>query len=109
MADRFRVIVIEPRDGALPVDVQGVNLRRKAIEAMQGLGEVNENSVRYKGGAEEATISDGQGGYLSLWQTNSMAALFEADGKATKDRDEYILLEDSRHRSHASVVRDPYA
>ncbi|QBP30525.1 hypothetical protein SEA_CHARM_44 [Mycobacterium phage Charm] len=109
MSDRFRAMVIEPRDGSLPIDVQGVNLRRKAIETMQGLGEVDENSVRYKAGTEESTVNDGDGGFISLWQHNAMAALFEANGKATKDRDSYMLLVDSRHRAHASVVRDPYA
>ncbi|QFG12545.1 hypothetical protein PBI_TOAKA_45 [Mycobacterium phage Toaka] len=109
MPDRFRVIVVEPRDGSLPIDVQGVNLRRKAIETMQGLGTVDENSVRYKAGAEEATISDGEGGYLSLWQTNTMASLWEADGSATKERDSHTVREDSRRYAHASVVRDPYS
>ncbi|QTF81467.1 hypothetical protein SEA_TARSUSIV_43 [Mycobacterium phage TarsusIV] len=109
MPDRLEAIVVEPRDPALPIDVQGVNLRRKAIEAMQALGTVDENSVRYKGGTEDATVSlDGH--MMSLWQRNLFAALFYADGKADKARDASTVKDEERREfATARVARDPYA
>lgn len=110
MADRFECIVVEPRDGSLPLDVQGVNLRRKAIEAMQELGTVDENSVRYKAGTEDATINVLDGTLMSLWQRNLFAALFYADGKAIKELSESLVAdEDHRHFTTVRVNRDPYA
>ncbi|AKF14215.1 hypothetical protein SEA_LUCHADOR_51 [Mycobacterium phage Luchador] len=110
MADRFEAIVIEPRDPALPLDVQGVALRRKAIEAMQALGSVDENSVRYKDGTDIATVSIGPKETLSLWQRNLFAALFYADGDAVKERDSVTVAEEDRRRfTSVRVNRDPYA
>ncbi|QBP31064.1 hypothetical protein SEA_REFUGE_45 [Mycobacterium phage Refuge] len=109
MSDRAQVVVILPRDGALPIDVQGVNTRRLAIERMSELGEVDENSVRYKAGAEEATVSLG-GNFVSLWQHNAMAAMWQADLKVSKEITGPIIHEDSvsRVRTAASFVRDIY-
>ncbi|QWS69776.1 hypothetical protein SEA_LEVIATHAN_47 [Mycobacterium Phage Leviathan] len=109
MPDRFEAIVVEPRDPALPLDVQGVALRRKAIEAMKDLGTVDENSVRYKAGTEDATLNV-EGHFTSLWQRNLFAALFYADGKANKERDAaYVTDEDRRNFTSVRVNRDPYA
>ncbi|AER48755.1 hypothetical protein CM07_gp60 [Mycobacterium phage Alma] len=109
MPDRLQAIVVEPRDPAVPIDVQGVNLRRKAITAMQALGSVDENTVRYKGGTEDATVSL-NGTMMSLWQRNLMAALFYADGRADKSLETSTVRdEDHREFSAASVVRDPYS
>ncbi|QBJ00229.1 hypothetical protein SEA_PHARAOH_40 [Mycobacterium phage Pharaoh] len=110
MSDRAQVVVILPRDGALPIDVQGVNTRRLAIERMSELGEVDENSVRYKAGTEEATVSFGGPNYVSLWQHNAMAALWQANLKVSKEITGPIVHEDSvsRVRTAASFVRDIY-
>ncbi|UJD20881.1 hypothetical protein SEA_ZIMMER_43 [Mycobacterium phage Zimmer] len=109
MPDRAQVIIQVPRDGALPIDVQGVNTRRMAIDLMSELGEVDENSVRYKAGAEEATINFG-GEFVSLWQHNAMAAMWQANLKISKEITGPIIHQDSvtRVRSAASFVRDIY-
>uniref|UniRef100_A0AAU8GRC3 Uncharacterized protein n=1 Tax=Mycobacterium phage BabyBack TaxID=3158877 RepID=A0AAU8GRC3_9CAUD len=109
MSDRFEAIVVEPRDPSLPLDVQGVNLRRRAIEAMQEIGTVDENSVRYKDSTDTATVSLANE-TLSLWQRNLFAALFYADGKATKEMDSVTVSEEDRRRfTSVRVNRDPYA
>ncbi|QZD98226.1 hypothetical protein SEA_DIGNITY_47 [Mycobacterium phage Dignity] len=109
MPDRFECIVVEPRDPSLPLDVQGVNLRRKAIEAMKDLGTVDENSVRYKQSSEDATIFV-LDQHMSLWQRNLFAALFYADGKASKEQDAaFVTDEDRRNFTSVRVNRDPYA
>ncbi|AXH48817.1 hypothetical protein SEA_STEAMY_42 [Mycobacterium phage Steamy] len=109
MPDRAQVIILVPRDGALPIDVQGVNTRRMAIELMSELGEVDENSVRYKAGAEEATLKFGDD-FVSLWQHNAMAAMWQANLKVSKEITGPIIHQDSvtRVRSAASFVRDIY-
>ncbi|AOZ61283.1 hypothetical protein SEA_DARTHPHADER_43 [Mycobacterium phage DarthPhader] len=111
MPDRAQVIIIVPRDGALPIDVQGVNLRRMAIDLMSELGEVDENSVRYKAGTEDATVAFGGGeAYVSLWQHNAMAAMWQANLKVSKEITGPIIHQDevTRVRSAASFVRDIY-
>ncbi|UJD21146.1 hypothetical protein SEA_SORORFAGO_49 [Mycobacterium phage SororFago] len=112
MADRIRVMIAEPIDPALPLDVQGVNLRRKAITLMSEVAEVNENSVRYETATDSATLSmDGEIGMLSLWQHNLIGVLFHADGKAHKGVCGPVIHVDreSRHYSKALVERNPYA
>jgi hypothetical protein len=81
MPDRLNVILLAPTDDALPIDVQMVGLRRKAIEAMQEVADVKEQTVRYKGGTEDATVDLGDGNLISTWQCNLRAARFTADGK----------------------------
>lgn len=82
MADRIVVMIAVPRDDALPLDVQGVNLRRKAIDLMQEVAKVSESSVRYKGATDDATVDVGdEVGMLSTWQHNLLAVRFIADGQ----------------------------
>lgn len=79
--DRIHVIITTPVDNALPIDVQLVGLRRKAIEAMQEVADIDEQSVRYKGGSESAVLAGTDGDTISLWQRNLRAGQFIADGK----------------------------
>ncbi|QFG04526.1 hypothetical protein SEA_JEEVES_51 [Mycobacterium phage Jeeves] len=112
MADRIRVIVAEPIDHALPVDVQGVNLRRKAIELMSEIAVIDENTVRYEAATDSATLSlGGDIGVLTLWQHNLLGALFHADGKAHKGVCGPVVHADreGRRYSSAQVERNPYA
>lgn len=85
MPDRLQAIVITQVDPALPLDYQGVQLRRKAIDAMQKIADVNENTVRYQGTTDSATILLDEGTHRSLWQHNEIAALFYADGEVRKE------------------------
>jgi hypothetical protein len=80
MPDRIHVIITTPTDDSLPIDVQLVGLRRKAIEAMQEVADISEQSVRYRGGTEDATVLDPDGHTISLWQQNLRAGRFVADG-----------------------------
>lgn len=112
MADRIQVVIAVPRDEALPLDVQGVGLRRRAIELMQEIATVNESTVRYKAAADDATINfGGDIGMVSTWQHNLLAARFVADGKAQEGVCGPVTHEDrvTRVFSAASVVRDEYA
>ena len=84
MSDRIVATLLEPRDDLLPVDVQGVALRRKAIELMRELADIDESSIRYRGGSENAVILLDNGQLLSTWQMNLIAARFIADGQAHK-------------------------
>ncbi|QXO13323.1 hypothetical protein SEA_TROOPER_46 [Mycobacterium phage Trooper] len=112
MADRISVMMAEPIDHALPLDVQGVNLRRKAIDLMSEIADVDENTVRYDAATDSATLSlGGEVGMLSLWQHNLIGVLFHADGKAHKGVVGPVVHVDreSRHYSKALVERNPYA
>ncbi|ASZ75387.1 hypothetical protein PBI_JOSHKAYV_47 [Mycobacterium phage JoshKayV] len=114
MSDRIEVIMAAPVDHALPGDVQGVNLRRKAIELMQEAGTVDENSVRYKGFSEEATVSIDGNNQMSLWQNNLRAFIFVADGKALPgilpgpEGRIFHHDPDTRFFSRVAVNRNPY-
>ncbi|QFG10411.1 hypothetical protein KIV65_gp57 [Mycobacterium phage Anthony] len=111
MADRLQALVLVPRDDSLPVDVQGVGLRRMAIDAMKEIATVVENSVRYKGATDDATVTLGDGALtLTTWQSNLIAARFIADGKAKQGVVGPSVHSDHTTRTHSSavVVRDPY-
>ncbi|AFV51172.1 hypothetical protein First_0045 [Mycobacterium phage First] len=114
MSDRIEVIMAAPVDHALPGDVQGVALRRKAIELMQEAATVDENSVRYKGFSEEATISVDGDNLMTLWQRNLRAFIFIADGKAHKgilpgpEGRIFHKDDDARFYSRVAVNRNPY-
>ncbi|QGJ91341.1 hypothetical protein SEA_BACHOME_48 [Mycobacterium phage Bachome] len=111
MKDRIEVIMAAPVDHALPGDVQGVNLRRKAIELMSEAAEIDENSVRYKGFTEEAAIVLADGHTMSLWQHNLRAFRFIADGKVSEGVVGEIFHEDrdTRFYSRVAVNRNPWA
>ncbi|ASZ75211.1 hypothetical protein PBI_MISSWHITE_45 [Mycobacterium phage MissWhite] len=112
MADRISAMLAEPIDTALPLDVQGVNLRRKAISLMSEIADVDENTVRYDAATDSATLNfGGEIGMLSLWQHNLIGVLFYADGKAHKGVVGPVIHEDreSRHYSKVEVVRNPFA
>ena len=110
MPDRISVLIAVPVDTSLPVDVQGVGLRRKAIDLMSEIAEVDEGSVRYAGGTDSALVSFGEEA-VCMWQLNQVAARFFADGKAKKGVVGPVTHYDegTRQRSTATVVRDPYA
>lgn len=110
MPDRIVAILVEPRDDALPVDVQAVGLRRKAIELMQEAADINESSVRYRGGGDDMVILLDNGVQLSMWQLNTIAARFIADGKAHKDICGPVIRQDHVRRTYSSVslVRDEF-
>lgn len=110
MSDRVQVVIAVPRDAALPVDVQGVGLRRKAIDLMQEIVAVNENSVRYGGASEDCIVTLGEDA-VSMWQMNMLAVRFTADGKAHEGVCGPAIHADlvTRVRSAASVVRDEFA
>lgn len=111
MPDRITAVVAVPVDPALPLDVQGVGLRRIAIERMQEIATVDENTVRMKNTSDSAYIELGGGvGTISLWQLNLMAAQFTADGKALEGVVGGVTHRDAvtRLHSHVQVVRDPH-
>ncbi|AGK86004.1 hypothetical protein Chy4_0042 [Mycobacterium phage Chy4] len=111
MADRIQVVIALPRDEALPIDVQAVGLRRMAIDLMKEVADVEENTVRYSGGTDNATINfGGEIGLLTTWQHNLLAARFVADGTAKKEVVGPIVHRDTVTRVHssASVERNPY-
>ncbi|AVP42170.1 hypothetical protein SEA_SUPERAWESOME_47 [Mycobacterium phage SuperAwesome] len=112
MSDRIRVLIAEPIDNALPLDVQGVNLRRKAIDLMSEIADVDENTVRYEAATDTATLDlGGDVGALTLWQHNLIGVLFHADGKAHKGVVGPVIHADreGRRYSRAEVERNPYA
>lgn len=108
--DRILVVLGVPRDDALPVDVQGVGLRRRAIELMQEIAAINENTVRFKGATEDCTVTFGEQ-VVSTWQMNLIAVRFTADGKAEKGVVGPVVHMDdvTRVYSSASVVRNEFA
>lgn len=85
MPDRLQALIVTPVDPALPLDYQGVQLRRKAIDAMQKIATVEENTVRYQGVTESAVLDLGDEGLRTLWQHNEIAVLFYADGEVRKE------------------------
>jgi len=111
MADRITAILAVPRDDSLPVDVQAVGLRRKAIELMQEVADINESSVRYRGGGDGVVIRLDNGDHISTWQQNLIAAHFIADGKAHKEICGAVVRQDRELRTYSSVslVRDEFA
>lgn len=112
MADRIQVVIAVPVDDALPIDVQGVGLRRRAIELMQEVAKISESTVRYQGATDQGPINFGaEVGVVSLWQRNLIAARFIADGEANKQICGPVVHEDRTTRvySVASVVRDEFS
>ncbi|MBL3747588.1 Uncharacterised protein [Mycobacteroides abscessus subsp. massiliense] len=112
MSDRITAIVAVPADHALPLDVQCVGLRRIAIERMQEIATVDENTVRMKNTSETAHIEfGGDVGVVSLWQNNLVGAVFVADGTARVGVVGGVAHRDpvTRLHSSAAVVRDPYS
>ncbi|WP_301119739.1 protein GP44 [Mycolicibacterium fortuitum] len=108
MTDRISVLIAVPIDNALPVDVQGVGLRRRAIELMQEVATVDENTVRYKGATDNATIDfGGVVGMVCTWQHNLLAVQFIADGQAHRGVCGPVAVgdRDTRTYSVTSVVR----
>lgn len=107
MPDRLQALIVTPADPALPLDYQGVQLRRKAIDAMQKIAKVDENSVRYKGTTDQATINLGDGYLRTTWQHNEIAVLFYADGEVHKENWGGNYSEDQdRTKIRVSFVRD---
>jgi hypothetical protein len=108
--DRIEVVLGVPRDDALPLDVQAVGLRRRAIELMQEIATINENTVRYKGASEDCVVSFGDQ-VVSTWQMNLIASRFIADGKAEKGVVGPVVHKDgvTRVYSSTSVVRNEFA
>lgn len=83
MSDRIQVLIAAPIDVALPLDVQGVGFRRRAVELMQEIATVDEITVRYVGATDSATVDfGGEVGVVSVWQTNLIGVRFYADGAA---------------------------
>lgn len=112
MADRITAIIAEPIDHALPLDVQGVNLRRKAIDLMSEIADVDENTVRYEAATDSATLNlEGEVGLLTLWQHNLLGVMFYANGKAHKGVVGPVVHADreGQRYSKVEVVRNPYA
>jgi hypothetical protein len=107
MSDQIQVVVAVSRDEALPVDVQGVGLRRMAIDLMSEIAEVEENSVRYRGGTDDSVVLFGDYA-ITLWQHNLLAARFTAKGKTREGICGPVIKQDrvTRVYSSASVVRD---
>lgn len=103
MADRIQAVIAVPRDEALPIDVQGVNLRRLALDRMSEVAEVDESSIRYKGGSDSATILLGEKEFMTMWQHNLMAARFFADGKAHKEICGPVVHQDWTLQVHSAV------
>ncbi|EHB47650.1 hypothetical protein MycrhDRAFT_5776 [Mycolicibacterium rhodesiae JS60] len=110
MSDRISAVLMVPRDDALPMDVQAVNHRREVINLMKEIGEIDENSVRYKNATDQATISLGDN-MMTCWQHNLIAVLYYADGKANKEIGGPIIHQDYTNRRHSCVrvERNPYA
>ncbi|QOC55809.1 hypothetical protein SEA_NORZ_48 [Mycobacterium phage Norz] len=107
MADRITAIVLVPRDDSLPLDVQGVFLRDRALAEMQKIAEVDKSSLRFRGATEDSRI-DLDGYTVSTWQLNLIAALFYADGKANPDIVSKQVTKDPATRIYTvvSVERD---
>ncbi|WRQ09029.1 hypothetical protein JDBV02_00595 [Mycobacterium phage terelak] len=84
MPDRLTAIVLVPRDDSLPLDVQGVFLRDRALAEMEKIAEVDKSSLRFRSATEDAQI-DLDGYTVSTWQQNLIAALFYADGQVRQD------------------------
>lgn len=107
MADRVTVSLAVSRDQALPVDVQGVGLRRRAIQLMQEVATVDENTVRYRGGTDGAVLTFGDE-TLSMWQMDLVGVRYTADGEALDGVVGPVVHKDfqSRVYSSAEVVRD---
>ena len=109
MSDRIEAVIAVSRDDALPVDVQAVGLRRRAIDAMQEIATVDENTVRYRGGTDDGYISLGDR-QVWTWQMNLLAASFVADGKALDGVVGPVIHHDevTRTYSMASVERNEF-
>ncbi|AXC36062.1 hypothetical protein MAGNAR_47 [Mycobacterium phage Magnar] len=107
MADRLTAIVMVPRDESLPLDVQGVFLRDRALAEMGKIAEVDKNSLRFRSATEDARI-DLDGYMVSTWQQNLIAALFYADGQVAKDVVDKQIIKDPASRTYITVgfVRD---
>ncbi|AXH47511.1 hypothetical protein SEA_HOPE4EVER_50 [Mycobacterium phage Hope4ever] len=107
MPDRITAIVMVPRDDSLPLDVQGVFLRDRALAEMEKIAEVDKNSLRFRGATEDSQI-DLDGYTVSTWQQNLIAALFYADGKVAKDVVDKQIIKDPASRTYITVgfVRD---
>lgn len=111
MTDRITAVVAVPVDPALPLDVQGVGLRRVAIERMQEIATIDENTVRMKNTSDSAYVDLGSDvGTISLWQLGLMAALFTADGRVSEGVVGNVVHRDHVTRLHSlvQVVRDPH-
>lgn len=109
MPDRIQVLIAVPTDDALPIDVQAIGLRRRAIELMQEIATIDENTVRYKGATTDATVLfGGEIGTVSTWQLNLIAARFTADGHGHKEVGGPIVYADrtTRFYSATSFERD---
>ncbi|OBJ40263.1 hypothetical protein A5630_25265 [Mycolicibacterium mucogenicum] len=111
MKDRIQALIAVPVDVALPIDVQAVGLRRKAIDLMSEIAVIEESTVRYLGAADDATLFfEGDIGLLSLWQHNLIGARFIADGKAKEGVVGPFTRHDpvTRTFESTSVERNPY-
>ncbi|AEK10540.1 hypothetical protein SEA_SNAZZY_46 [Mycobacterium phage Snazzy] len=108
MADRLTAIVMVPRDESLPLDVQGVFLRDRALAEMEKIAEVDKNSLRFEKASEDVHADLGGGDLVTTWQQDLIAALFRADGKVAKDVVDKQIIKDpvSRYFSSVSFVRD---
>ncbi|AGT13907.1 hypothetical protein PBI_HOMINES_40 [Mycobacterium phage Homines] len=108
MPDRITAIVMVPRDESLPLDVQGVFLRDRALAEMEKIAEVDKSSLRFSSASETANISLDDDRTVCTWQMNLIAALFHADGKVSKDVVGKQVTEDraTRYFSSVSFVRD---
>lgn len=108
MSDRISVTIAVPRDVALPIDVQGVGLRRMAIDLMQTIARVDENSVRYEAASDDAVILFGDGNFFSTWQHNALTARFYADGEVFEGVGGPVIEQNlvTRVRSMVTYVRD---
>ncbi|AVO22363.1 hypothetical protein PBI_SMEAGOL_49 [Mycobacterium phage Smeagol] len=107
MTDRLTAIVLVPRDDSLPLDVQGVFLRDRALAEMQKVADVDKSSLRFRSATEDAQI-DLDGYTVSTWQHNLIAALFYADGQVAKDVVDKQIIKDPAARTYITVgfVRD---
>ncbi len=110
MSDRISLVVAVPVDDALPPDVQGVGLRRLALDRMKEIATVDENTLRYKGFSESASISTGAD-VRSVWQMNQIAFRFIADGEAKEGVIGPVTHDDKETRVWTSVAvnRNEYA
>ncbi|AJD82463.1 hypothetical protein SHEEN_45 [Mycobacterium phage Sheen] len=107
MADKIVALVSEPRDEDLPIDVQGVNLRHKAIELMQEIANIKKSTVRYRGATDAAVVDFGPDvGLVTLWQRNLMAARFDADGTVLKEVCGTVSKTEGRNFYAVSFERD---
>lgn len=86
------------------MDVQGVGLRRLAIELMQEIAEVNESTVRFTGATDDGSLDfGGDVGLRSMWQCNLLGVQFRADGKALPGVCGPIIHKDDVARNYSSV------